>query len=192
MIDKLLASPAALVAFVLIVSATIGLVVFRRPSVRANRGLWTTLALGIALMVYAAFHPEPAAPPKEPLTGDISVPAYNSAGTPFQNYMQFPVTMEFVAEGRWSTTDQPGSITDANGSGAIADERYILPGAPAGGLIMRRIAGGAFEFVGGKKTIELGPQEQILFLINDFKTDKAFADNTGMLKLNWSCFNCIP
>ncbi|HEX5055663.1 MAG TPA: hypothetical protein VFX02_04110 [Gammaproteobacteria bacterium] len=192
MIDKLLASPSALIAFVLIVSAAIGFVVFRRPSVRMNRGLWATFALGIMLMVYAALRPEPPAPPKELLTGDISVPAYNSIGTPFQNYMKFPVTMEFAAEGRWSTTDQPDSITDANGGGETADERYILPGAPVGGLVMQRLAGGALEFVGVKSTIELGPQEQVMFLINDFRTDKAYADNTGMLKLNWTCFNCIP
>lgn len=192
MIDKLLASPSALLAFVLIVSAAIGFVVFRRPSVKVNRSLWATLVLGIVLMVYAAFRPEAPEPPKELLTGNISVTAYSSAGTSFQNYMQFPVTMEFVAEGQWSTTDQPGSITDANGRDESTDERYILPGAPAGGLIMQRIATGEFEFVGGRKTIEFGPQEQVLFLMNDFSTDKAFADNTGMLKLNWTCFNCIP
>lgn len=192
MIDKLLASPAALIAFILIVSATIGFVVVRRPSVKMNRSLWGILAAGGALMVYAAFRPEPAPAPQERLTGDISVPAYAAAGTPFQNYMQFPVTMEFAAEGRWSTSELPGSITTADGGAEKADERYVLPGAPAGGLVMRRVETGELEYVGGGKTLELGPQERVLFLMNDFKTEKAYADNTGMLKLRWTCFDCIP
>lgn len=192
MIDKLLASPAALIAFILIVSVTIGFVVVRHPSVKVNRSLWAALAAGIALMLYAAFRPEPPPPPKERLAGDVSVPAYAAAGTPFQNYMQFPVTMEFVAEGSWSTSERPGSITTADGTGETADERYTLPGAPVGGLIMRRVETGAFEYVGGKRTLELGPQERLLLLMNDFKTEKAYADNTGMLKLYWTCFDCIP
>lgn len=192
MIDKLLASPAALIAFILIVSATIGFVVVRRPSVKMNRSLWAVLAAGGVLMLYAAFRPEPAPPAKELLTGEISVPAYAAAGTPFQNYMQFPVTMEFAAAGRWSTSELPGSITTADGSGETADERYVLPGAPAGGLIVRRVETGELEYVGGKKALELGPQERILFLMNDFKTEKAYADNTGILKVHWTCFDCIP
>jgi hypothetical protein len=71
MIDKLLASPVALIAFILIVCAAIGFVVLRRPSVNINRSLWAALAAGIALMLYAAFRPEPPPPPKELLTGSI-------------------------------------------------------------------------------------------------------------------------
>jgi hypothetical protein len=192
MIDKLLASPVALIAFILIVCAAIGFVVLRRPSVQINRSLWAALAAGIVLLLYAAFRPEPPPPPKELLTGSISVPAYVAAGAPFQNYMQFPVTMQFVAEGKWSTSDRPASITTADGSGETADNRYNLPGAPVGGLLMHRLQTGEIEYIGGRKTVELGPQERILLLINDFKTEKAYADNTGLLKLHWTCLDCIP
>src|SRR5688500_9566669 len=107
MIDKLLASPLALLAFILIVSSTIGFVAWRRPSVKVTRSLWTVLAAGSALMIYVALRPEPPQPQKELLTGSISVSSYLAAGTPFQNYMKFPVTMELAAEGQWSTTDRP-------------------------------------------------------------------------------------
>lgn len=192
MIDKLLASPLALLAFVLIVSSTIGFVVWRRPPAKANRSLWAALAAGVALLVYVALRPEPPKPPKQLLSGSISVPAYLAAGTPFQNYMKFPVTMEFATEGQWSTTDRAGSITGPGGTGTTADERYVMPGAPIGGLVMQRLATGSFEYLGARKTVELAAQEKIQLLMNDFKTDKAYADNTGILKLNWTCFNCIP
>jgi hypothetical protein len=193
MVNQLFASPFALIAFILMVAAAIGLVIVRQPSVAVNRGLWFALLAGIGTLVYIALKPAPPAPPGELLTGDISVPAYSSAGTPFQNYMGFAATFRFAATGQWSTSERPDSITDAGGrTGDIADERYTLPGAPIGGLLMQRLATGVYEFIGRDKTLELAAKEQVLFQMNDFKTSNAYSDNTGLLKLGWTCFNCIP
>jgi hypothetical protein len=192
MIDRLLDNPYTLIALILMVCATAGLVVLRRRSATVQRALWATLAAGIALILYAALSPQPPEAPKEQLTGSISVPAYSAAGTAFQNYMRFPVTMEFVAAGQWSLTALPGSITGPAGTGETADARYTLPGAPVGGLILQRVETGAYEYIGARGTLEFGPEERILLLMNDFKAENAYADNTGILKLLWTCFNCIP
>jgi hypothetical protein len=193
MINQLFASSFALIAFIVMVAAAIGLVMVRQPSAAVNRGLWTALLAGIGTLVFIALRPAPPAAPAELLTGETSVPAYNSRGTPFQNYMGFAATFRFAASGQWSTSAQPDSITDANGrTGEIADERYTLPGAPIGGLIMQRVATGVFEYIGGDKTLELAAKEEVLFQMNDFKTANAYSDNTGLLKINWTCFNCIP
>jgi hypothetical protein len=193
MLNKLLTSPWSLLAFVLIVIAAIGFVAVRQPTEKLRKGLWGALAAGIALLLVAMIMPAAAPPPPpEPLTGNLSLPAYGSAGTPFQSYMSYPVTFEFTVEGQWSMNERPDSIIGPEGMAEIADERYTLPGAPIGGLILRHGEDGAYEFVGNKITMEFQPGEKVLFLMNDFRTDKAYADNTGFLKLNWSCSNCIP
>ena len=193
MVNQLFASPFALIAFILMVAAAIGLVILRQPSTAVNRGLWIALLAGIGTLVYIALKPAPPAPPAELLTGGISVPAYSSAGTPFQNYMSFAATFRFAASGKWSTSERPESITDAGGrTGEIADERYTLPGAPIGGLLMQRLSTGVYEYIGVDKTLELTSREEVLFQMNDFKTANAYSDNTGLLKIDWTCFNCIP
>jgi hypothetical protein len=192
MFNNLMTSPWSLIAFILIVTATIGFVAVRNPSEKLHKSMWGTLAAGIVLLLVAAIMPgAPPPPPPERLTGDFSVPAYGSAGMPFQNYMSFPVTFEFTASGQWSMSALPDSITGPEGTGKIADGRYTLPGAPIGGLILRHGAKGDYEFVGNKITLEFQPGAKVLFLMNDYKTDSAYSDNTGFLKVSWSCLNCL-
>ncbi len=193
MFNKLMTSPLSLIAFILIVIAVIGFVALRNPSEKLRKGMWGALAAGVALLLFVLIWPaSPPPPPPEPLTGNVSIPAYGSVGMPFQNYMSFPVTFDFEAEGPWSMSELPDSITDAAGTGELADERYTLPGAPVGALILQRMETGEYELVGKQKTIEFQPHEKVLFLMNDFKTETAYSNNTGFLKLKWSCFNCIP
>lgn len=191
MIKELLTSYLTYIALALIAASVIGLFPGRVPE-KFRNGLFIPLLLGIALLIYAIVKSAEEPPEVEPVAGEFSVPAYQSKGIPYVNYMSFPISVEFFAEGQWSASGQYRALVGPEGSIEEdgADRRFRLPGAKVGALILQREAGSAYEYVGRRITLELQPKEKVLFLINDYKTDKAYSDNQGEMKIRWICSNC--
>lgn len=191
MFEKVLMNPFTYVALALIALSVYGLLSKRLPE-KLRNGLYIPLLLGTALLVYMVIRSPSEEPEIELVAGSFTVPAYQSLGIPYVNYMSFPITVDFVATGEWSTSGQYESRTGPEGdtAGKPADNRYRIGGVPAGSLIMQWKDSNAYEYAGKQKTVTLQPKQEILFLINDFKTEKAYSDNNGEVTLHWTCRNC--
>lgn len=192
MLDKLIAHPLTYLALALIALFFVGRIYRRMLPDKAYRSLPAILIAGAVLLAWVVFKPAEPEPPAERLEGELIVPAYEANGTPFVNYMKFPIKVEFRGEGQWSVSRYPDSVSGPAGqSGGEADSRRRLASAPHGSLIMQRPDTGQYEPAGRRKVVELKPGEKVLFLINDYKPDRAYADNTGTLNIYWTCFNCL-
>lgn len=192
MLKELATNPLTYLALALIAAFATGSMYRQVLPANARRLLLAGGTAGVALLLYLVFRPPEPGPPPKLLDGELSVPAYQSGGTPFQNYMKFPIRVEFTAGGQWSLNQYPDSVSGPGGRSAEpGDRRYRLPSAPAGALILQWPGTGEYELVGEKKIVELLPEQKLLFMINDFKSDKAYADNTGVMKIHWTCFNCL-
>jgi hypothetical protein len=179
------------IALVFIAASIYGLVARWMPE-KIRNGLYIPLLLGIALLGYVIIKSTEKPHEVELVTGEFTVPAYQSRGIPYVNYMSFPITVDFFADGQWSTSGHYHKQAGPEGAEdeAPADGRYRLPGAKVGALILKRKTASEYEHAGRRKTLKLEPKEEVLFMINDYKTDKAYSDNYGEIKVRWVCNNC--
>ncbi|MBN1379844.1 MAG: hypothetical protein JXA04_11495 [Gammaproteobacteria bacterium] len=191
MIEKLIASPLTYIALLIIGLAIYGLLSKRIPE-KFRNGVYIPIVLGIGLLLLVVVMPGRERREIELVTGEFTVPAYQSKGIPYVNYMSFPIAVDFISDGQWSTAKQYQSLIGPEGleSNKPADGRYRLPEAPIGALIMQWKSTSQYELVGSRKTLKLEPKEEVIFMINDYKTDKAYSDNYGEIKIRWTCQNC--
>lgn len=191
MITKLMTNPLTYIALLIVAASIYGLLNRRTPQNLRN-GLYIPMLLGVGLIVYLVIRPPTMEEKPEPLTGEFTVPAYQSRGVPYVNYMSFPIEVDFVAQGKWSTAQYYQTLVGPQGSTQEkeADGRYRLPGSYKAALIARFDGNPEYMYIGARKRIKLKSKQKILFYINDFKTEKAYSDNAGEMKVHWTCHNC--
>ncbi len=116
--------------------------------------------------------------------GTIVVAADSALGSKFRNIGKQAFVMEIFANGRWAIGPNSG-YCGANGhpERPKAEAGYRMPNAPLGTLIVRR-GSGAYELIGGNKTLRVLPRETVYFCIND--SDGGHGDNTGKVKIEWT------
>lgn len=184
---------------------------------KQQSGFWTSLpgiitalggGVGVAAILAAVFqvtHPStptqsnnlPAnttssSPVLQEIEGKFTVEAKKPLGTTFVNKQSSTRTFHFFATGKWTynSTLEPNSA-DGSNQYLKATQNYNLPGYPEGSLIVRQK--GEYHFIGHEETLELDPNETVLFTINDTgdnNNGEAFNDNKGFLKVEWNCEDC--
>ncbi|BAY07755.1 hypothetical protein [Calothrix sp. NIES-2098] len=184
---------------------------------KQQSGFWTSLsgiltALGggagiaaILTIVVQSIHPSTPTQANTPSTnaatsspvsqqteGKFTVEAKKPLGTAFVNKYSSSRTFHFFATGKWTyNSNLEANSADGNNHFPKATQNYNLPGFPEGSLIVRQK--GEYYFVGSQKTLELDPNETVLFTINDTgdsNNGAAFDDNKGFLKVEWNCEDC--
>lgn len=191
MIENLITNALMYVALLVLAASIFGLTSKRAPE-KVRNGLYIPILLAVALIIYIVMKPVPDETPPETVTGEFTVPAYQSRGVPYVNYMSFPIEVDFVAKGEWSATRKSQDRVDPEGvvGGKKTDGRHRLTDSYQGALIARFENGEGYFYIGSAKSLTLQPKEKVLFYMNDFKASKAYSDNFGEVKVHWTCHNC--
>ncbi len=184
-------NPLSLIALMVIAISIISFFFFRNASEKLRFAVFGLMFCGIAVFVFSILTGDPVqkmegkpvgkkSPPKK---NTIEVSATSPDGEIFINPYNFEATFEFTA-----SADHPWQFTKdwPHGPGGVkeAHEEYKLPGAPKGSLIMRR-GTGEYELIGEGAIVDLSPQEEVRFLMNDSKESKKYRDNSGMVIVEW-------
>lgn len=131
--------------------------------------------------------------PSKPTRGSFQVYATSPVGTPFISPFDKSASIHFSTSGQWTFFEGAGFHSAAgHPKYPRADPSYPLPFTTAGSLVVRR-GNGNCEFVGEDRTINVAPNEQMMFLINDEvgqENGVGFEDNKGSLTVSWACQNC--
>jgi hypothetical protein len=125
--------------------------------------------------------------------GTITVPAtskgaYYTVPTLEGHPDEVPLNCETSATGNW-THSVIAAEHGANGDSRMprAPRRFVLPGAPVGGLIA--IVSGRKIFVGADgPLVDIMPRSSIHFVMNDDGRNQGFRDNRGQLRVSIECY----
>ncbi len=184
-------NPLSLIALMVIAISIISFFFFRNASEKLRFGVFGLMFCGIAVFVFSVLTADsiqkmegkPVEKQSPPKKNTIPVSAKSPDGAVFINPFNFAAKFKFTANAdqTWQFTRDwphgPGGVDEAH-------DEYKLPGAPKGSLIIRRGTDN-YELIGVGAIVDLSPQEEVRFLMNDSKKSKDYDDNSGEVIVEW-------